>query len=276
MREGVTVQTLREFCQRFVEAEAGRSGNGGWWKAPLLATGPIDGRFGALRRIAADDHFHPKDLLPTARSVVVFFIPFREGLARENSEGDRPCRSWGFAYVQTNELIGRLSSGLSDLFRERGFASALTPATHNFDEERLMARWSHKHLGYLVGLGRFGVHSMLITPSGCCGRLGSLVTEAELGDRPLIEADEACLLRAGEECGQCMGACPVDALGENRFDRRRCWQRLKENRNTLDYFRDLPESTHVCGKCVALMPCSFRNPLTTSLGRRFRKLVPSR
>ena len=263
MGEEVTVQTLREFCQRFVAAAAERSGTGGWWRAPLVAAAPADDRFARLRRIAAPDHFDPRDLLPTARSVVVFYIPFKEGLVRENSEGERPCRNWGLAYVQTNELIGRLSNGLSDLLRERGFASALTPATHNFDEERLVARWSHKHLGYLVGLGRFGVHSMLITPSGCCGRLGSLVTEAALGDHPLIEADEACLLKAGEECGQCMGACPVEALRENGFDRRRCWERLKENRNTLDYFLDLPETTHVCGKCVALMPCSFRNPLTT-------------
>ena len=262
MGEEVTAQSLGGFCQRFVEAEAERLRNGGWWKAPLVATAPVDDRFGALRRIAARDHFHPRDLLPTARSVVVFFISFKEGLVRENSEGDRPCQSWGLAYVQTNELIGRLSNALSDLLRKHGFASALTPATHNFDEERLVARWSHKHLGYLVGLGRFGVHSMLITPSGCCGRLGSLVTEAELGDHPLIEADEACLLKAGEECGQCMGACPVEALRENGFDRRRCWERLKENRRTLDYFFDLPETTHVCGKCVALMPCSFRNPVT--------------
>jgi len=263
MGTAVNVQALREYCQRFVAAEAERSRNGGWWRAPLVATAPVDGRFAQLRRMAAADHFYPRDLLPTARSVVVFFIPFREGLVRENSGGERPCRNWGLAYVQTNELIGRLSSGLSDLLRELGFVSALTPATHNFDETRLVARWSHKHLGYLVGLGRFGAHSMLITPSGCCGRLGSLVTEAELGDHPLIHADEVCLLKAGEECGQCMGACPVEALGEGGFDRRRCWERLKENRIDLDYFLDLPDTTHVCGKCVALTPCSFRNPVTT-------------
>jgi hypothetical protein len=29
----------------------------------------------------------------------------------------------------------------------------------------------------------------------------------------------------------------------------------------LDYFSDLPETTDVCGKCVALMPCSFKNPV---------------
>jgi epoxyqueuosine reductase QueG len=124
-----------------------------------------------------------------------------------------------------------------------------------------MARWSHKHLGYLAGLGRFGTHRMLITPAGCAGRLGSLVTEAELGDHPLIRTKEACLLKAGKKCGKCMKACPVQALEQDGFDRHRCWNRLNENRHTLASFSDLPLSTHVCGKCAALMPCSFKNPL---------------
>jgi epoxyqueuosine reductase len=200
-------------------------------------------------------------LLPAAKSVIVFFIPFKRKLVQENKAGNRPCRNWGLAYVQTNDLIGGLSRALSDRFAEHGYKSALTPATHNFDEFRLMARWSHKHLGYLAGLGKFGVHNMLITPAGCAGRLGSLVTEAELGDHPLIETDEACLTKAGKQCGKCIQACPVEALSEKDFDRRSCWGRLNENRATLDYFSDLPQSTDVCGKCAAVMPCSFINPV---------------
>jgi hypothetical protein len=53
----------------------------------------------------------------------------------------------------------------------------------------------------------------------------------------------------------------VDALKPKGFDRRRCWDRLKENRAGLAYFSDLPPSTHVCGKCAAMMPCSFDNPV---------------
>ena len=266
MTRSMTVDELKKFAQTFVDREPERLGSDGWWQTPLMATACVDSRFDQLPQIAADDHLLPQDLLPTARSVIVFYIPFKKDLVKDNRKGDRPCLNWGRVYVQTNDLIGRLTRALGDLLGERGFKSGLTPATHNFDEVKLMARWSHKHLAHLVNLGRFGIHHMLITPAGCTGRLGSLVTEADLGDHPLIETGEACLLKAGKECGQCIKACPVEALSEEGFERRRCWDRLTENRRTLEYFADLPESTHVCGKCAAVMPCSFKNPVASLNG----------
>jgi epoxyqueuosine reductase QueG len=262
MSRPVTVDALRTFAEKFVDQEPDRLGTDGWWQTPLLASAPVDSRFDQLPRIAADDHLHPRDLLSKAKSVIVFYIPFKKELVKENRKGDRPCRNWGIAYVQTNDLIGRLSQALGDWLTEKGFKSGLTPATHNFNEAKLMARWSHKHLAHLVNLGRFGVHHMMITPVGCTGRLGSLVSEVELGEHPLIQTEEACLLKAGKECGQCIKACPVAALSVDGFERKRCWDRLNENRRTLDNFSDLPESTHVCGKCAALMPCGFENPVS--------------
>jgi len=252
---------LRKLATDFVTNEPARSGTEGYWLTPLLVSAPIDERFDLLPQIAFNRHMHPYDLLPTANSLIVFFIPFKRTLIKENKKGDRPCRNWGLAYVQTNDLIGRLSRALKAFLTARGFGTELTPATHNFDEDVLMARWSHKHLAFLANLGRFGTHHMLITPVGCAGRLGSLVTEADLGDHSIIETDQACLLKAGKKCGKCIEACPVDALSQNGFERHRCWNRLNENRKILDYFADLPESTHVCGKCAALMPCSFSNPV---------------
>ncbi len=252
---------LRTLAEEFVAAESRRKGSENWWQAPLVASAPVDQRFDRLPQIAADDHWHPHDLLSTARSVLVYYLPFKRPVVTENRTGQRPGRKWVWAYVHTNDLIDRLSKALEEYLADKGCESGLTPVTHNFNEEKLMARWSHKHIGYLANLGRFGTHHMLITPAGCTGRMGSLVTEAELGDNALIDTDEACLLKAGRKCGKCMEACPIEALKEKSFERRRCWNRLKENRQRLDDSADLPAATNVCGKCAAVMPCSFINPV---------------
>ena len=257
----IMITDLRIFVENYIFHATSHPSITDWWQKPLLASAPIDNRFDVLPQIASGDHLHPRDLLPTANSLVVFFIPFKRELVKENKDGDRPCRNWGVAYVHTNDLISRLSLAIKRNLSEKGFKSELTPATHNFDEDKLMARWSHKHLAYLSNLGRFGTHNMLITPVGCTGRLGSLVTEANLGDNAVIDMDEACLLKVGKKCGKCIDACPVDALEMENFKRRRCWDRLNENRDLLDDFSDLPQTTHVCGKCAALMPCSFLNPV---------------
>jgi epoxyqueuosine reductase len=255
---------LTTFAQDYVAAEPERSGLECIWREPLLVAAPVDDRFLRFAEMGIPDHAAPGDLLATARSVVVFFIPFVRDLVRTNRKGDRPCRDWGVAYVRTNNLIARLSQALADRLQEFGYASGLTPATHNFDEIKLMSRWSHKHLAYLAGLGRFGVNCQMITPEGCAGRLGSFVTEAVVAEKPLITTEEACLLRAGKKCGVCMEACPVEALTPEGFDRRKCWDRLVENQAQLDYFQDLPETTHVCAKCLALTPCSFKNPVASA------------
>ncbi len=205
MNKAINVDSLRRFLRQLVGEEEKRQGEG-LWRRPLLACSTIDDRFEILPKVAFQEHLLPRDLLATAKTVIVFFIPFRRGLIRENKKGERPCRNWGIAYVKTNDLISHVSNALGELLSQQGFRSGLTPATHNFDDVHLMARWSHKHLGQLVGLGRFGIHHMLITPMGCAGRLGSLVTEAELGDHPLVETAEACLARAGKKCGRCLDA----------------------------------------------------------------------
>lgn len=252
---------LKAFTEEYVAKEPAGSDSPNLWRKPLLVSAPLDERFSRFSEMGFDDHLAPQDLLNSAKSLIVFFIPFTKELVLKNRKTSRPCRDWGVAYIRTNDLIGRLSQALADRLKELGFASALTPATHNFDEVKLMSRWSHKHLAYLAGLGRFGVNCQMITPKGCAGRLGSLVTEARPKEIPLIESEEACLLKAGRKCGKCMEACPVDALAPDFFDRRRCWDRLVANREELEHFQDLPESTHVCGKCLAMTPCSFKNPM---------------
>ncbi len=261
MQDSITPDDIRKIIEAYVQAYPEKENVPNYWRTPLAVFAGADDRFAVLPEIAAPDHVLPGDLLPGGRTVVVFFVPFTQALAKENHDGERPCRNWGLAYQVTNALINRLCGHLQRFFEDRGYACALVPATHNFDHEKLMARWSHKHLGYISGLGRFGVNAQFITPSGCAGRLGSLVTTADLGDSPLVGEKELCLHKNGQACLMCVKRCPVGAVSpETGIDRKKCWERLKDNLATLDTFKDMAPSTHVCAKCQVLLPCSLKAP----------------
>ena len=251
------VQQLRSLVREFMRFYRDQSRIRNWWRDPLLVTARIDERFNILPRIASEEHILPQNLLPEAKTLIVFFVPFVKELVEENITGPFPCRNWGLAYEATNELIGQICERIKSILAVQGYMCALTPATHNFDEVKLMAKWSHKHLAHLSGLGRIGMNAQLITPAGCAGRLGSLVTEADLGDAPLVTGDELCLHKRGEKCLECFDRCPIQALSEEGIDRRKCWERLKYNLQKTEQLAGLQDSTHVCGKCVVGLPCSF-------------------
>jgi len=255
----MNVETIRNRVEKFVGDYPSGSGLTDWWQKPLLVTANVDERFDCLPAIAAPAHFSPEALLSGARSIIVYFIPFKPELPEENKTGKFPCRNWALAYNDTNKMIEKINEDLSILLDGSGFTSAVTPPTANFDHVELVSRWSHKHLGHIAGLGRFGINCQLITPAGCTGRLGSIVTDAHLGDHPLLDDREVCLSKRGGDCLVCLTKCPVKALSENEFDRTRCFQRLKNNLNH-ENLSGLPLDTHVCGKCQVALPCSYGVP----------------
>jgi len=257
MDSRATAEDLRVLVEEFVSSYPSKADVRNWWRKPLLVTAKADDRFKILPKIASDEHILPWELMPSAKTVIVFFIPFTKELIEENSIGKFPCRNWGLAYEGTNDLIEVLSQRIKEYLIERGYKSVITPATHNFDAVKLVAGWSHKHLAHISGLGRFGVNAQLITHSGCAGRLGSLVTYADLGDSSIVKSRELCLHKAGEECLKCIKQCPVGALNQKGIDRQRCYTRLKLNLKHTKALAGLKETTHVCGKCVTNLPCSF-------------------
>ena len=259
-----TNMTLNELSQRLVDYAAAypeKYNQIAIWREPIIACAPADDRFQRLKEIIALDHALPQDLLPSAKTVVVWFIPFKRHIQIDNTGGERPSLSWGRAYPSTNDMINRAGIAMQAMIQEAGGKSALTPATHNFDKERLISLWSHKHLGHLIGLGRYGTNCQFITPAGCSGRMGSLVTDLDLGDHPLVTADELCLIKVGKKCGKCIKACPIDALSEEGMDRAACYARLQENYHLLMEPDGLPDTTDVCAKCQVGMPCSLKSPL---------------
>jgi epoxyqueuosine reductase len=243
---------IAETIQRLVAG----AGTATEYRQPLVAfASAADPRFLDLPRLAGRDHLQPRDLLPGARTLVSFFLPFAPWVVEANARHrEEVAREWAVAYVETNALIGRITAHLVDLLAGQGVRAAAEPATHNFDEVTLLSRWSHKSVAVIAGLGSFGLHQMVITDAGCAGRFGSLVLDAELD---LIPAGprERCLYVHDGSCLDCVARCPVQALDINApLDKHRCHDHLH---SVARGYTDVGLAD-VCGKC-AIGPCSFES-----------------
>ena len=255
---------VRSEIERVVLVRAREGGVEGIWERPLVGfASASDPLFATLRTVVSATHAMPTDLLGEAATAVAFFLPFTKAVAASNREGDRASREWGLAYIETNQLIRDISLHMKAFLEGKGFPTHIIPATHNFDEEKLISDWSHRHVAFIAGLGRFGLNNMLITESGCCGRVGSFVTAAPIEPDPR-PTEEACLFRRIGTCRRCVERCVGDALRVDGFDRHRCYEVLLMNEARLN----LHGEADVCGKCVVAVPCSHAKPGGIKRGAR--------
>ena len=249
---------LAQIITSTVRTELAEAGTSTRYREPLVGfVAADDPRFLDLRRDVEPTHMLPRDLLPGARTVISFFLPFESTVVEANAQHkDKVAREWVVAYVETNALIGQLTEALIAVLAEYGIRAAAEPATHNFDPETLVSRWSHKSVGVLAGLGSFGLHHLVITDAGCAGRFGSLVIDVEL---PVSVADskQRCLFFHDGSCIECIARCPISALRENgEIDKQSCWDRLQR---IADAFEHLGVAT-TCGKC-SIGPCAVTSAL---------------
>lgn len=227
------------------------------WNDPIISIADANDKlFFKLKEIIGKSHVHPKELLANAETVIVYFIPFSKEIVKSNRGLNTCSKEWAHAYIETNKLITEINNFLTKKLKLNGFDAKPMPATHNFNEEELISDWSHKHVGYIAGLGDFGLHQMLITEKGCCGRLGSLITSAKIGPTKRSEK-KYCLYYYNKSCLKCVENCIFDALKIGIFNKQKCYDVCLENARI---YSDLG-LVDACGKCISIVPCFFKNPV---------------
>ncbi|MDR2484158.1 MAG: hypothetical protein LBD55_02040 [Treponema sp.] len=235
----------------------------GFWKKPLVRIIPADHPYMlSLKQIVSPGHLLPADLLPGAKSIISFFIPFDDRIPESNKGGTYSSELWASAYIETNSLIAAIGDTLEQELQKTGNRAGKIPATHNFDETTLISDWSHRHIAYIAGLGTFGINNMLITEQGCCGRFGTMVTDYDhtaYGTGILRESaiKEKCLYKLNGSCGICRKNCTAGAYTPEGFDRNICYALCVENAGR---HASIGGYADVCGKCLAGLPCSTKDP----------------
>ncbi len=231
------------------------------WGKPVVGFAAVDSPYiQSLPEIIRGTHGLPQQLMPDARIVIVYFVPFTRELADSNNNSSRYASvQWVQAYEQTNEMFGRLNSYIIDRLNEYGYKGAVHPAAGTFDHHELVSDWSFRHFAYAAGLGTFGLNNMLITPEGCCGRYNTVVTNLDVeAGRPMEK--ELCLYKSNGSCGICMKNCPAKAIAPEEYDRHKCYEILNENAEKYSdegCSYEGSSGSEVCGKCITASPCAF-------------------
>jgi epoxyqueuosine reductase QueG len=247
---------IDDLIGRYVENYPREKGTMTRWGRPLTAYAAAgDELFAKMKEIIDPSHGMPSDFLPGAQTVITYFLPFDGAVVKSNIEGRECSRAWAVAYHETNALIEDLNRHLKEALEELGHRGAAIPPTHNFDRDKLISGWSHRHAAFIAGLGKFGLNNMLITAKGCAGRVGSLVTDLALEPTSRSEG-EYCLHKRGRPCGKCVRRCVNGALSIDSFDRHKCYAMCLAND---ERFPDIPV-TDVCGKCLVAVPCAMTCP----------------
>jgi len=170
--------------------------------ADLVGLAPVE------RFENAPKGFHPRDLLPSAESLIVIGKAIPLGVLRENSKGVITR-----VYETLFHLLDSFAYEISSFIEKRGGQAMPVPADApymywNADEQEGRADLSHRHAAVLAGLGSLGRSGMLLTPEfGNRLNLASVLTNVSLEGDPLVRND-LCI----PDCDRCMKACPANAI----------------------------------------------------------------
>lgn len=164
----------------------------------------------------APQGYHPMDVLPTCRSVIVF--------AKRFLAGTLACPTTSPYFVVRNTLSTKLDDiavAFCDMMERQGVLAVPTgtigPTEHDARTNRYRNIISAKHAAQAAGMGVIGRNSLLITPEyGNMVWLHAVLTEAELEPDAMLNIDYC------KDCDLCIKACPVQALGDPAIEQLKC------------------------------------------------------
>ena len=217
------------------------------------------------KKIIGENFMEPAEWLPSAKTVVSFFLPFTDAV-RNSNKADKtdPSAEWLYARIEGQAFIGAFMESVRRMLVEKGVEACVPSGDKRFGIDVKMtlsgvkpdfhveSKWSERHAAYACGLGTFGLSRGLITEKGMAGRFASVIISEEWDatKRPYINYDEYCT-----KCGACIRKCPVNAItleyGKNNVT---CNEHVEKMKTKYS-------PRYGCGKCQVGVPCEKQKPI---------------
>jgi epoxyqueuosine reductase len=225
------------------------------FEAPLIAAATAnanDPLFTTLKDPAAvgSHHLLPAEWLPSARTVIAYFLPFTPAVRQANRGQGDPATEWLYGRIEGQVFNNALSRFLADKLAAAGYAAAIPAQDARFAVSSRRSNWSERHVAFIAGLGTLSLNCSIITAKGAAGRLGSVITDLALEPTTRAYSDkyEYC-----SHCGACIRRCPPQAIDEAGKSHPVC-------SDYLDSILARFKPRYGCGKCQTGVPCEDRIP----------------
>lgn len=205
-------------------------------------------------------HKKPTYWLKDAKSVVSIFLPFTMEIKKSNAiDCQKPSAEWLHGRIEGQSFLNEICKELKRIIESLGGDVVIPTLDERFwrVEEPdpffpFTSNWSERHIGFVCGLGTFGISKGLITEAGMAGRLASLVTNVEIEptERKYKGVYDYCT-----KCGACVSRCPVHAISlEAGKDHTVCGK-------YINYTKEKYAPRYGCGKCQTGVPCASFIPV---------------
>ncbi len=196
----------------------------------------------------APEGLRPKDILPTAHSVIVAAVHVLDSVY------DLPYTRYEYTnqFFVVNSMLNSMAFKLSRYLESQGYRTIPIPAAYPRINKLMCGVFSHRHAAVQAGLGEMGLNNLLTTPQfGSRIRLVTIITEAPLQGDPPFEGN-LCTEEQAECQMACVRNCPVHAISDDGVvDKAKC----------LHYQEQIMPWSAVelrCGICVASCPVGGR------------------
>ena len=117
--------TIQQVIDRFIDDYCEKQGWQRIWQNVLVGIADAaDPGFMELRKLVIEDHQLPQEALPSAKTVISYFLPFILEIPNSNVGGEAPSEPWGDAYKMTNKMAADLNTHLIQWVLDKGFEAA--------------------------------------------------------------------------------------------------------------------------------------------------------